>query len=60
MLRLMATEVADALDKVEGNDEPGLVSLANRPSSLSLYGKICWMDPEKIPKQDHQHLSHPE
>ena len=28
MLRLMATEVADALDKVEGNDEPGLVSLA--------------------------------
>ena len=28
MLRLMATEVADALDKVEGNDEPGFVSLA--------------------------------
>ena len=28
MLRLMATEVANALDKVEGNDEPGFVSLA--------------------------------
>ena len=28
MLRLMAGEVADALEQVEENDEPGLVSIA--------------------------------
>ena len=60
MLRLMATEVADALDKVEGNDEPGFVIPCNRPSSLSLYGKICWMDPEKFPNRTINIYSHPE
>ncbi len=58
MLRLMATEVADALDKVEGNDEPGLVSLAT--VFLILIWKNMLDGSGKIPKQDHQHLSHPE
>ena len=56
MLRLMATEVADALDN--GSKEMtnrDWYPLATGRLPYPYMAKICWMDPGKNSQQDHQH-----
>ena len=51
MLRLMATEVSKALDQLEGNDEPGMVSIATGRLPYPYIKKYAGWIQEKFPNR---------
>ena len=59
-LRLMASEVADALEQVEENDEPGLVSIATGRLPYPYMENMRTGIRKKFPNRTIKHLSHPQ